>query len=70
MKNLDQSKVEYIIADKRKGTKNTIMAKTMNISVRHVQKLWARFKNTPRDMIVFSATMGRPRRGPPTRNEQ
>ena len=65
MKKLDQPKVEYIIAEKRKGTKNAYIAKTMHIIVRYVQKLWARFKNTPKDMIVFPAPMGRPRRSPP-----
>ena len=70
MKKLDQSKVEYIVEEKRKGTKNAIIAETMNISIRYVQKLWARFKNTPKGMIVFPAPMGRPRRSLPTRNEQ
>ena len=70
MKKLDQSKVEYIVAEKRKGTKNAIIAESMGITIRYVQKLWARFKNTPKDMIVFPARMGRPHRSPPTRNEQ
>lgn len=70
MKKLDQSKVEYIVAEKRKGTKNRIMAVSMGITVRYVQMLWARFKNTPKDEIVFPAPMGRPRRGPPARSEQ
>ena len=67
---LDQSKVEYIVAEKRKGTKNAIIAETMGISVRYVQKLWAKFKNTPKDKIVFPAKMGRPCRGSPTSAEQ
>ena len=70
MKKLDQSKVECIVEEKRKGTKNAIIAETMNISIIYVQKLWARFKNTPKGMIVFPAPMGRPRRSLPTRNEQ
>ena len=70
MKKLDQSKVEYIAAEKRKGSKNATIAEAMGISVRYVQKLWARFKNTPKDRIVFPANMGRPSRGPPTREEQ
>ena len=70
MKKLDQSKVEYIVAEKRKGSKNATIAEAMDISVRYVQKLWARFKNTPKDRIVFPANMGRPSRGPPTREEQ
>ena len=70
MKKLDQSKVEYIVAEKRKGTRNYIIAETMGISVRCVQKLWVKFKNTPKDKIIFPAPMGRPRRGSPTRAEQ
>ena len=70
MKKLDQSKVEYIVDEKRKGTKNAIIAGAMGISVRYVQRLWAKFKNTPKNKIVFPAPMGRPRRGPPTRSEQ
>ncbi len=70
MRKLDQSKVEYIVAEKRKGTKNGIIAESMDITVRYVQILWARFKDTPKDKIVFPATMGRPRRGPPTRHER
>ena len=70
MKKLDQSKVEYIVAEKRKGTKNSIIAESMDITVRYVQMLWARFRDTPRGRIVFPAPMGRPRRGPPARSEQ
>ena len=70
MKKLDQSTVEYIVAEKRKGTKNHAIAESMGITVRYVQKLWARFKNTPKDKIVFPAPMGRPSRGTPTRSEQ
>ena len=39
MKKLDQSKVEYIAAEKRKGTKNGIMAESMDMIVRYVQIL-------------------------------
>ena len=70
MKKLDQSKVEYIVAEKRKGTKNHAISESMGITVRYVQKLWARFKNTPKGKIVFPAPMGRPSRGTPTRSEQ
>ena len=66
MKKLDQSKVEYIVAEKRKGTKNTIIAESMGIAIRYVQRIWARFKNTPKGKIVFPARMGRPHRSLPT----
>ena len=39
MKKLDQSKVEYIVAEKRKGTKNGIIADAMGITIRYVQML-------------------------------
>ena len=64
MKKPDQSRVEYIVVEKRKGTKNAVIAEAMGISVWYVPKPCARFKNTPRGMIVFSATLGRPRRCP------
>ena len=65
MKKLDRSKVEYIVAEKRKGAANRIVAEAMNVTVRYVQKLWARFKHTPEGNIVFPARMGRPPRGLP-----
>ena len=70
VKKLDLSKVEHMAAEKRKGAKNQIIAASMNITVRHVQKLWARFKHTPEGKIVFPARTGRPPRGPPTRAER
>ena len=70
MKKLGQSKVEYMAAEKRKGTKNQIIAEAMNVTVRYVQKLWARFKHAPEGQIVFPARMGRPPRGPPTKAER
>ena len=66
MKKLDQSKVEYIVAEKRKGTKNVIIAESMGIAIRYVQRIWAGFKNTPKVKIVFPARMGRPHRSLPT----
>ena len=49
---------------------NCIIVDAMGITVRYVQMLWARFKGTPKDKIVFPTPMGRPRRGPPARSEQ
>ena len=59
-----------MVAGKRGGTKNHAIAESMGITVRYVQKLWARFKNTPKEKIVFPSPMGRPRWGTPTRSEQ
>ncbi len=70
MKKLGQSKVEYMAAEKRKDTKNRIIAEAMNVTVRYVQKLWARFKHVPEGNIVFPARMGRSPRGPPLRAER
>ena len=54
-----------MVAEKRKGTKNQIIAEAMNVAVRYVQKLWARFRHAPKGKIVFPARMGRPPRGLP-----
>ena len=70
MKKLDQSKVEYIAAEKRKGSKNATIAGTVGISVGCVQRLRAGFKNAPKDRMVFPADTGRPLRGPPAREGQ
>ena len=40
---LDQSKVEYIVAEKRKGSKNAAIAEAVGVSVRYAQKLWDGF---------------------------
>ena len=61
----DRSKVQYMAAEKGKGAKNRIIAEAMNVTVRYVQKLWARFKHAPEGQIVFPARMGRPPRGLP-----
>ena len=53
MKKLDQSKVEYIVAEKRKDIKNHAITESMGIAVRHVQKLWAGFKNLRRTRSCF-----------------
>ena len=55
---------------KRKGTKNQIIAEAINVTVRYIQKLWARFKHTLEEKIVFPARMGRPPREPPTKAER
>ncbi len=69
MKKLDQSKVEHMVV-KRKGAKNQIIAEAMNVTVRYVQKLWARFKHAPEGKIVLPARTGRPPKGPPPRSER
>ena len=55
---------------RRKGAENKIIAEAMNITVRYVQKLWARFKNYTNENVVFPARMGRPPRGLTTRSER
>ena len=45
MKKLDQSKVEWIIAQKRKEKTNKEIADAMGVSTRWVKKLWARYKS-------------------------
>ena len=67
---LDQSKVEYIVAEKRKGTRNHAIAESMAIAVRYVQKLWARFKEHSEGQDHVSRPNGQARRGAPIRSEQ
>ena len=57
------------IPAKKRVTKNTIIAEAMNVTVRCVQKPWARFKNAPEASMAFPARTGRPR-GRPAKSGQ
>ena len=59
MKKLDESKVRYIVREKKKGTTNAVIAEQMGISKRWVQKLWARYKYTEPSQLVYPKPMGR-----------
>ena len=63
MKKLDESKVKWIILQKRNGETTSSIAETMNISTRWVKKLWARYRYTDPGRIIYSAPMGRPEDG-------
>ena len=67
MQNLDKAKVEWIVCQKRSGAKNASIAASMGISVRWVQKLWARYKD--KDAVAYPEPMGRPPHPPPGRRE-
>ena len=69
MKKLDESKVKWIILQKRKGETTSSIAETMNISTRWVKKLWARYRYTDPGRIIYPAPMGRPEDGLPGRRE-
>ena len=69
MKKLDESKVRWIISQKRRGATNAYMAETMNASVRWVKTLCARYRNVEIDRIAYPVPMGRPRDGLPGRRE-
>ena len=57
MKKLDE---KYdIVREKKKGTKNAVIAEQMGISKRWVQKLWARYKYTEPSQLVYPKPMGR-----------
>ena len=43
MRKLDESKINWIINQKKKGTTNRIIAGSMDISVRHVQRIYAEY---------------------------
>ncbi len=45
VRKLDVAKVEWILVEKRKGTKNQIIADSMGNTVRWVQKICARYGN-------------------------
>ncbi len=67
MKKLDQSKVEWIIQEKRKNSRNKEIAASMGVSVRWVQKLWKRYRD--KDRIAYPAPMGRPKKCAPGRRD-
>ena len=67
MSKLDESVVEWIIREKRKGRRNKQIAETAGVSIRWVQKLWARYKNSP--SATYPLPMGRPANGLPGRRE-
>ena len=70
MKKLDESKVRYIVREKKKGTTNAVIAEQMGISKRWVQKLWARYKYTEPSRLVYPKPMGRPQKSLPGRLEE
>ena len=65
MKKMDESKMEWIIREKTKGTRNRVIAESMGVSTRWIQKIWARYKRNGR-RITYPKN-GRPFRAPPTR---
>ena len=66
---LDESKVQYIVREKRKGTKNAVIAEQMGVTTRWVQKLWARYKNVEPNQVVYPKPMSRPKKSHPGRLE-
>ena len=58
MSKLDESKVRCIVREKRKGTKNAVIAEQMGVTTRWVQKLWARYKNVEPNQLVYPKPMG------------
>lgn len=67
---LDEEQVRWIIREKLKGElSNGTIAETQGVSVRWVQKLWARYKRRKPSDIVYPAPMGRPGNGLPGRRE-
>ena len=70
MKKLDESKVRWIIAQKRKGATANHVAQTMDVSTRWVKKLWVRYKHADAGKILYPARMGRPENGLPDRRER
>ncbi len=67
MSKLDESVVKWIIREKRKGRRNKQIAETAGVSIRWVQKLWARYKDSSN--ITYPLPMGRHVNGLPGRRE-
>ena len=63
----DESVVDWIIREKRKGHRNKQIAETADVSTRWVQMLWARYKDLPN--VAYPLPMGRPVNGLPGRRE-
>ena len=69
-KKLDESKVVWIVKAKAKGElSNKEIAEPMNVTVRWVQILWARYKHLRPPDVQFPRPMGRPSAGLPGRRE-
>ena len=60
MAKLDPSMIAWIVREKKKGTRNRVIAESMGVSIRWVQALWARHKKTGEVPVLGSP--GRPRR--------
>jgi len=64
MKKLDESKVQWIVREKRKGEMTSAqIAQAMKISTVWVKKLWARYRDAEPGGISYPARMGRPEKG-------
>ena len=67
---LKDSQVRWIVRENgRGGLTNAQIAATMGVTVRWVQRLWARHQNHPARDISHPAPMGRPPNGMPGRRE-
>ena len=58
VRKLDESKVEWILQEKRKCTPNKVIAQAMDVSVRWVQVLYSRYRDDTK--ISYPYPMGRP----------
>ena len=67
---LDETKVRWIVREKSKGElSNAQIAQSMEVSIRWIQKLWARHKTHITGTISHPAPMGRPENSMPGRRE-
>ena len=63
MPKLDESKVKWMVREKRKGTPNRVISETLTISVRWIQKITKRYEGVKLDQIVYPMKLGRPKTG-------
>lgn len=70
IRKLDSLSVRYIVKEKKKSTLNEIIARNLDISIRHVQRIWKLFKNHKiNDIFYFPKKPGRHAGSEPGRKE-
>lgn len=70
VRRLDTLDARYIVREKRKGTTSRVIADTLKVSIRQVQRLWNRFKHLDIGEILYMPKLpGRHQNSDPGRRE-
>ncbi len=64
MAKLDESKVRYILSQRRKGVPTGEIAETMGVSARWIRRLCARYRNVDLKDVTYPMRMGRAQKRP------